>query len=72
MSNGFQSCFPRQQESLYTNSCVAQELYKKLLAGSSPFPLSRAYPAPHLNQASPLVTNTAGDYSYLDLQLLVR
>ena len=33
----------------------------KLLAGSSPFPLACAYTAPHLNQASPLVTNTAGD-----------
>jgi hypothetical protein len=35
-------------------------VFHNLLAGSSSFPLACAYTAPHLNQASPLVTNTAG------------
>jgi hypothetical protein len=46
----------------HDSSPRASSLYAcRLLAGSSPFPLACAYTAPHLNQASPLVTNTAGD-----------
>lgn len=61
MSNGSKSiAFDGNSFTIHEFLRCARTL-KKMLAGSSPFPLSRAYPAPHLNQASPLVTNTAED-----------
>ena len=41
----------------------------RLLAGSSSFPLACAYTAPHLNQASPLVTNTNSLHPTIKLPL---
>ena len=62
MSNGFQTVVNDYNRNHYTRiPALRKNFTKKMLAGSSFFPLSRAYPAPHLNQAPPLVTNTAED-----------